>query len=204
MKSVCERRYEGEERGGASRELKILGQIFLYFLSLSLFALLWVNVRLCWELAGTAYYKNLNLKHLPPSMPKCIKSRIWRIICMYAAPCAPVPAAEPLPWQLTRPRAGPRGCCPRLNLQLQSLVSCMMEMNHYHCSMKEHNLALSQLLPYGPWFAIASEDRLCIQSTIQLSAFRPPRWKAWGIHEINRDKLITTPAYGNSVWPGLL
>ena len=125
MKSVCVRRYE--EEGGASRELKILGQIFLYFLSLSLFALLWVNVRLCWELAGTAYYKNLNLEHLAPSMPKCIKSRMWRIICMYAAPCAPVPAAEPLPWQLTRPRAGQRGCCPLLNLQLQSLVSCMME-----------------------------------------------------------------------------
>lgn len=31
-------------------------------------------------------------------------------------------------------------------------VTCVLYdgMNHYHCSMKEHNLALSQLFPYGP------------------------------------------------------
>lgn len=78
------------------------------------------------------------------------------------------------------------------------------EMNHYHCSMKEHNLASAQVFPCGDWSVIASEDRLCIQSTMQLSAFGPPCWKAWGLHKINRDKLITTLANGNSVFPELL
>jgi len=84
-----------------------------------------------------------------------------------------------------------RGCCPVPNLQLQSLCALYDKMNHYHCSMKEHNLACSQLSPNGFWFVIASIDILRIQSTMQLSAFRPPRWKAWRIQEINRDKLIT-------------
>lgn len=59
-------------RRGQEGSWRSLGKYsFIFFLSL--FALLWVNVRLCWELAGTAYYKNLNLKHLAPSMPTCIK-----------------------------------------------------------------------------------------------------------------------------------
>lgn len=123
------KRYEEEDRaGGGSRELKVLGQIFLHF-SLSLFALLWVNVRLCWELAGTAYYKNLNLKHLASSMPKCIKSKIWRISCsrirMLCCKC--------LFLQLSLCNDSPqdheqgRGWCPVPNLQLQSLVSSRMK-----------------------------------------------------------------------------
>lgn len=79
-KFQCKKRYEKEgdigRRGGAGRELKILRQIFCFFFRLSLFALLWANVKLCWELAGTAYYKILNLKHLASSVSKCTRSKI--------------------------------------------------------------------------------------------------------------------------------
>lgn len=63
----------GVEQEGSWRSL---GKYSGFFFRLSLFALLWANVKLCWELAGTAYYKILNLKHLASSVSKCTRSKI--------------------------------------------------------------------------------------------------------------------------------
>lgn len=122
---VCKKIWRGGQEGSWRPMSK---HSFIFYLSL--FALFWVNVRLCWELAGTAYYKNLNLKHLAPSMPKYIKNKIWKISCSQIC----MPRCKCLFLQLSlchdslHDHEQGRGCCPVPNLQLQqSLVSCTMK-----------------------------------------------------------------------------
>lgn len=116
----------GEGQEGSWRSL---GKYIFFIFFLSLFALRWVNVRLCWELAETAYYKNLNLKHLAPSMPKCIWSKIWGVswsqVCMLCPKCLFV-QFSPCHDNVHDHEQG-RGCCPVPNLQLQSLVCCTVK-----------------------------------------------------------------------------
>lgn len=143
---------------------------------------------------------------LPPLCQHASKGKILRIscsqICMQCCKCLFLQLS--LCCDSLHDHEQGRGCCPLPGLQLQSLVSCMMKWVITTAAWKNIIWLCSQLFPYRDWFVIAFEDRLCIQSTMQLSAFRPPCWKAWGIQEINRDKLITTLANGNSVWPELL
>lgn len=118
-----------KKKGVAKRELKLLGQIFSYFFSI----LVCPALSKCQTvLAGTAYYKNQNLKNHAPSTSKCTQSKIWRICCSVrrcAGQSLPTSAAASCYHCHDSLHECEQGstCCPEPNLLLQSVVSCTMK-----------------------------------------------------------------------------